>query len=143
VFVDREHQLDWMSAGGAREMNARTPLEARRRGGQTQAAQIDPEARRRGGLSAGRQAAESGRIQMAELAAQRAAEANRADGKRTRARRGMTDGTTIDSWTTLSDVPSRRAGQFKIRSTNCVRRRAYWVQGEASHADRHRSLHNE
>lgn len=33
AFVSKEHQLDWMAAGGARELNAQLPDEARRRGG--------------------------------------------------------------------------------------------------------------
>ena len=33
VFVNKEHQLAWMVAGGAREMNALLPDEARARGG--------------------------------------------------------------------------------------------------------------
>jgi hypothetical protein len=36
-----------MDAGGAKEVSARTPAEARRRGGQTQAAQLSLEARQR------------------------------------------------------------------------------------------------
>lgn len=35
VFVDKEHQLRWMLAGGAREMNALQPIEAKQAGGQT------------------------------------------------------------------------------------------------------------
>jgi len=34
VFVNKAHQLDWMAAGGARELNALVPIEAKRRGGQ-------------------------------------------------------------------------------------------------------------
>lgn len=34
-FVNKEHQLEWMAAGGARELNALLPLEARQRGGST------------------------------------------------------------------------------------------------------------
>ncbi len=34
-FVDKEHQLDWMVSGGARELNALLPLEARQAGGRT------------------------------------------------------------------------------------------------------------
>ena len=34
-FVDKEHQLAWMLAGGARELNALLPSEVRVRGGQT------------------------------------------------------------------------------------------------------------
>lgn len=33
VFVNKEHQLDWMLAGGAREMNALQPVEAKQLGG--------------------------------------------------------------------------------------------------------------
>lgn len=51
VFVNKEHQLDWMLAGGAREIGALEP----------------PEARRRGGEVAGRQASESGRLADAGL----------------------------------------------------------------------------
>lgn len=32
-FVDKEHQLDWMRAGGARIIGALQPLEAKVRGG--------------------------------------------------------------------------------------------------------------
>lgn len=46
VFVNNEHQLTWMNAGGARELNALMPDEARILGGQV----------------AGRQAAQSGRL---------------------------------------------------------------------------------
>ena len=46
VFVNKEHQLAWMAAGGARELNALLPEAARARGG------------RRGGAAAVR----SGRI---------------------------------------------------------------------------------
>lgn len=35
VFVNKEHQLRWMSAGGAAELNAMQPLEAKARGGVT------------------------------------------------------------------------------------------------------------
>jgi hypothetical protein len=59
VFVNKEHQLAWMHAGGARELNAMMPDEARALGGQT----------------AGKQAAESGRLQeAAKLGGQRARE---------------------------------------------------------------------
>lgn len=34
VFVNKEHQLAWMNGGGAREMGALEPLEARQLGGQ-------------------------------------------------------------------------------------------------------------
>lgn len=34
-FVNKEHQLDWMAAGGARELNALMPAEARQAGGRT------------------------------------------------------------------------------------------------------------
>ncbi len=33
VFVNKEHQLTWMAAGGAREIGALEPPEARARGG--------------------------------------------------------------------------------------------------------------
>jgi hypothetical protein len=33
VFVDKEHQLTWMHAGGAREIAALQPLEDKQRGG--------------------------------------------------------------------------------------------------------------
>ena len=33
VFVNKEHQLDWMVAGGARQMNELQPLEAKQLGG--------------------------------------------------------------------------------------------------------------
>ena len=46
VFVNKDHQLDWMYRGGAREMNILQPEEAKARGGKT----------------SGRQAAESGRL---------------------------------------------------------------------------------
>jgi hypothetical protein len=46
VFVDKVHQLNWMAAGGAREIGALQPLEAKKLGGQV----------------AGRIAAESGRL---------------------------------------------------------------------------------
>ena len=46
VFVNKEHQLDWMLHGGAKELNALLP----------------PEARKKGGEVAGQQAAESGRL---------------------------------------------------------------------------------
>jgi hypothetical protein len=51
VFVNKEHQLDWMVAGGAREIGALTP----------------PEARSRGGVRAGAQARDSGRLQEASV----------------------------------------------------------------------------
>lgn len=35
VFVNKVHQLQWMAAGGARELNAMLPDEVRVRGGQT------------------------------------------------------------------------------------------------------------
>jgi len=34
VFVNKEHQLAWMVAGGAREIGALQPLESKRLGGQ-------------------------------------------------------------------------------------------------------------
>lgn len=33
VFVNKEHQLDWMAAGGAREIGALQPIEAKQEGG--------------------------------------------------------------------------------------------------------------
>lgn len=51
VFVNKEHQLRWMMDGGAREIGALQPLEAKRDGGRT----------------AGRDAAESGRLAEAGL----------------------------------------------------------------------------
>lgn len=39
VFVNKEHQLRWMSNGGARELNALQPLEAKERGGQVAGSQ--------------------------------------------------------------------------------------------------------
>lgn len=51
AFVNKEHQLDWMARGGAREMNALQSEEAKIRGGH----------------SAGRQAADSGRLRDAGL----------------------------------------------------------------------------
>lgn len=38
VFVNKEHQLQWMAAGGAGELNALQPLEAKERGGHTSGA---------------------------------------------------------------------------------------------------------
>ena len=35
VFVNKEHQLRWMVAGGASQMNALQPVEAKQRGGHT------------------------------------------------------------------------------------------------------------
>lgn len=35
VFVNKEHQLAWLHAGGARELNAMLPDEVRIRGGKT------------------------------------------------------------------------------------------------------------
>lgn len=35
MFVDKIHQLAWMHAGGARELNALLPDDVRRRGGRT------------------------------------------------------------------------------------------------------------
>ena len=51
AFVDKEHQLDWMNAGGAREMNALQPLEAKIKGGSV----------------AGQEASASGRLRQASL----------------------------------------------------------------------------
>lgn len=59
VFVNKEHQLAWMHAGGASEMNALMPDDARVLGGQI----------------AGKHAAETGRLQEAgKLGAQRSRE---------------------------------------------------------------------
>lgn len=59
VFVNKEHQLDWMLAGGAREIGALEP----------------PEARVRGGQIAGRMTADSGKLAEAgKLGGQRARE---------------------------------------------------------------------
>lgn len=46
VFVDKEHQLTWMHAGGAREIAALQPIEDKQRGGRI----------------AGERAAQSGRL---------------------------------------------------------------------------------
>lgn len=46
VFVNKGHQLEWMRAGGAKEMNALQPVEAKQAGGAT----------------AGRMAVETGRL---------------------------------------------------------------------------------
>jgi hypothetical protein len=35
VFLDKEHQLAWMDAGGAAQLNALQPVEAKKRGGRT------------------------------------------------------------------------------------------------------------
>lgn len=51
VFVNKEHQLDWMVGGGAREIGSLEP----------------PEARAAGGKIAGRRQAESGRLAEAGL----------------------------------------------------------------------------
>ncbi len=51
VFVNKEHQLAWMVAGGAREIGALQPIEAKRLGGQV----------------AGRAGAESGSLAAAGL----------------------------------------------------------------------------
>jgi hypothetical protein len=37
--VDKDHQLAWMTAGGASEMNALQPVEAKVRGGRTSGAE--------------------------------------------------------------------------------------------------------
>lgn len=50
-FVDKQHQLSWMRAGGASEMNKLQPVEAKRRGGAV----------------AGRHAAETGQLASAGL----------------------------------------------------------------------------
>ncbi len=51
VFVNKEHQLAWMFAGGAKEMNALQPLDAKQQGGRT----------------TGQEAALSGRLKQAGL----------------------------------------------------------------------------
>jgi hypothetical protein len=38
VFVDKQHQLHWLNAGGAAELNAMQPIEVKVRGGQTSGA---------------------------------------------------------------------------------------------------------
>lgn len=59
AFVNKEHQLNWMSAGGARELNEKMPYEARVRGGEV----------------AGKIAAESGRLpEASKKGAQKAQE---------------------------------------------------------------------
>jgi hypothetical protein len=59
VFVNKAHQLEWMLAGGAREIGALEP----------------PEARARGGMVAGRMTADSGKLAAAgKLGGQRARE---------------------------------------------------------------------
>jgi hypothetical protein len=35
VFVNKEHQLQWMHDGGASELNALQPIEAKQQGGKT------------------------------------------------------------------------------------------------------------
>jgi hypothetical protein len=51
VFVNKEHQLDWMNRGGARELNALQP----------EAAKV------KGGTMAGREAVATGRLRQAGL----------------------------------------------------------------------------
>jgi hypothetical protein len=51
VFLNKEHHIAWMYAGGAREMNALLPDEVRERGGRT----------------TGKRAHESGRLKEASL----------------------------------------------------------------------------
>jgi hypothetical protein len=46
VFVNKEHQIEWLLNGGAKELNALQPLEAKVKGGEI----------------AGQQAADSGRL---------------------------------------------------------------------------------
>ena len=63
TFVNKEHQLDWMASGGAREMNAL----------------MSPEARAFGGYVSGTGAVASGRQrEMAAAGAQRSREIARA-----------------------------------------------------------------
>jgi len=69
TFVNREHQLDWMYAGGASQMNAMQPIEGKIRGGAT----------------SGQQAAAAGRIQEVGV---RAAQEAREFAARYRAKRG-------------------------------------------------------
>jgi hypothetical protein len=69
VFVDKEHQLAWMSNGGASELNALQPLDAKVRGG----------------LTAGQQAADTGRLTEAS---HKGAERAREIAERLRAARG-------------------------------------------------------
>lgn len=71
VFVDKEHQLDWMFSGGAREMNRLQPVEGKRRGGAV----------------AGQQAVISGHLARA---GQRGAARSRAIATRFKSRRGLT-----------------------------------------------------
>lgn len=70
VFVDKEHQLTWMSAGGAREIAALQPIEDKQRGGRV----------------AGEQAAKAGRLMEAAAKggarSREIAEAVRAKGRR-------------------------------------------------------------
>jgi hypothetical protein len=70
VFVNREYHLDWMYAGGASQMNALQPIEAKIKGGAT----------------AGQQAAESGRVNAAW---ERSAELSREFAAEYRAKRGL------------------------------------------------------
>lgn len=70
---NKEHQLEWMLAGGAREIGAMQPIEAKQLGGSV----------------AGRMAQESGRLaQAGQLGARRAQEIS----LEYRRRRGATDG---------------------------------------------------
>ncbi len=73
--MNREHQLDWMFAGGASQMNAMQPIAAKIKGGAT----------------SGQQAAESGRLTEA---AQRAGEQARKFAAEYRTRRGLEPTTT-------------------------------------------------
>jgi hypothetical protein len=73
VFVSKPHQLDWMHAGGGREIGALQP----------------PEAKAEGGRTAGRLAADSGALaERGLLGAQRAREI----AEEWRRRRGLPDG---------------------------------------------------
>jgi hypothetical protein len=63
VFVNKEHQLAWMTAGGAREMNALQPIEAKAAGGRT----TGREAHRSGRLA---DAARKGGARSREIATQ-------------------------------------------------------------------------
>jgi len=51
TFINKKHQLEWMSKGGARELNALQPIEAKSRGG----------------VTAGQEAFTTGRLQDASV----------------------------------------------------------------------------
>jgi hypothetical protein len=71
TFLSKEHQLAWMYAGGAREMNALLPTEVRERGGHT----------------AGTQAHRSGRLRRASA---KGAKRSKQIARDVRKRRGVT-----------------------------------------------------